>query len=61
MSEHDSTADPEQDYALPRWLLPLVSLAMIAALAWWFLLRGGTTDRPAPAPAAAHAAQPGTR
>jgi hypothetical protein len=59
MSETNSTVDPEP--AEPSWFLTLLSLAMIAALAWWFLIRGEATEQPAPVPAAAHAAELGTR
>jgi hypothetical protein len=36
---------------LPSWLLPLVGLALLAGLAYWFL--SGPAEQPAPAPAPA--------
>jgi hypothetical protein len=38
------------DSGLPSWLLPLVGLAVLAGLAYWFL--SGPAEAPAPAPAA---------
>jgi hypothetical protein len=39
------------DSGLPRWLLPLAGLALVAVLGWWFL--GRPAEEPAPGPAAA--------